>query len=161
MIAAVFISMRLLAEERQTGTISLLYSSPVRDGEIVLGKFLSSLAFLAIMTLASVFMPALILVNGKISLGHIVAGYLGLLLLGGASLAIGIFGSALAKSQIIAAIVSGCLLTFLVACWLLARVTERPLSGIFTAMALHNQHFQPFQLYLLGLHGLGLVALLV
>jgi len=53
--------------------------------------------------------------------------------------------AALAKSQIIAAIVSGCLLTFLVACWLLARVTERPLSEIFTAMALHNQHFQPFQ----------------
>ncbi|HME91791.1 MAG TPA: ABC transporter permease [Myxococcaceae bacterium] len=145
LFAAVFISMRLLAEERQTGTISLLYSSPVRDGEIVLGKFLSALAFLAIMILATVFMPALILVNGKISFGHIVAGYLGLLLLGSAALAIGIFASALAKSQIVAAIISGCLLVFLVACWLLARVTERPLSEIFTAMALHNQHFQPFQ----------------
>ncbi len=145
MIASVFISMRLLAEERQTGTVSLLYSSPVRDSEIVLGKFLSALAFLAILTLATVFMPALILVNGKISLGHILAGYLGLLLLGSAALAIGIFGSALAKSQIIAAILSGSMLTFLVACWLVARITERPLSEIFTAMALHNQHFQPFQ----------------
>ena len=145
MIASVFISMRLLAEERQTGTLSLLYSSPVRDGEIVVGKFVSALVFLAIMTAGTVFMPALILINGKISFGHILAGYLGLLLLGGAALAIGIFGSALAKSQIIAAIVSGSLLTFLVACWLLARVTERPLSEIFTAMALHNQHFQPFQ----------------
>ena len=47
MIASVFISMRLLAEERQTGTLALLYSSPVRDAEIVLGKFLSALAFLA------------------------------------------------------------------------------------------------------------------
>ena len=54
--AAVFISMRLLAEERQSGTISLLYSSPVRDSEIVLGKFLSGLAFLAILIALTVFM---------------------------------------------------------------------------------------------------------
>ena len=40
--AAVFVSMRLLAEEQQTGTINLLYSSPVRDGEIIAGKFLSA-----------------------------------------------------------------------------------------------------------------------
>ena len=46
MIASVFISMRLIAEERQTGTLVLLTSSPVHDWEIVLGKFLSALAFL-------------------------------------------------------------------------------------------------------------------
>src|SRR5437899_11526349 len=57
MIASVFISMRLLAEERQTSTLALLYSSPVHDGEIVVGKFLSAFAFLAIMTLATVYMP--------------------------------------------------------------------------------------------------------
>src|SRR5262249_11683157 len=48
MIASIFISMRLVAEERQTGTLALLYSSPVRDGEIIVGKFLSALAFLSI-----------------------------------------------------------------------------------------------------------------
>ena len=89
MIASVFIAMRLFAEEKQTGTLVLLTSSPIKDHEIVLGKFLSGWAFLSIMTLLTAFMPALILVNGKVSLGHVVAGYVGLLLLGGATLAIG------------------------------------------------------------------------
>jgi ABC-2 type transport system permease protein len=145
MVAAVFISMRLLAEERQAGTLSLLYSSPVKDHEIVLGKFLSALAFLSLMTLATVFMPLLVMVHGKVSPGHIAAGYLGLLLLGSASLAIGTFGSALARNQVLAAVLSGCMLVALLTCWLLARITEQPLSDVFGALALWNQHFQPFQ----------------
>jgi ABC-2 type transport system permease protein len=145
LVASVFISMRLLAEERQAGTLALLYSSPVKDHEIVLGKFLSALAFLTLMTLATVFMPLLVMVHGKLSLGHIAAGYLGLLLLGSASLAIGTFGSALARNQVLAAVLSGCMLVALLTCWLLARITEQPLSDVFGALALWNQHFQPFQ----------------
>jgi ABC-2 type transport system permease protein len=137
--------MRLLAEERQAGTLALLYSSPVKDHEIVLGKFLSALAFLTLMTLATVFMPLLVMVHGKLSLGHIAAGYLGLLLLGSASLAIGTFGSALARNQVLAAVLSACMLVALLTCWLLARTTEQPLSDVFGALALWNQHFQPFQ----------------
>ena len=71
----------------------------MQDWEIVLGKFLSAFVFLALITLATVYMPALIFVNGKISLGHMAAGYLGLLLLGSAALAIGTFGSALARTR--------------------------------------------------------------
>ncbi len=145
MIASVFISMRLLAEERQTGTINLLYSAPVRDVEIVLGKFLSALGFLSLMTLATTFMPLLIFVHGKISLGHMAAGYIGLLLLGSAALGLGTLGSALARSQVLAAIISGCLVVAMVLCWLIGRVTEQPLSNLFTALALHGTHFQPFQ----------------
>jgi ABC-2 type transport system permease protein len=145
MIASVFVSMRLLAEERQTGTINLLYSSPIRDGEIVLGKFLSALGFLAILTLASIYMPAMIFIHGKVSWAQIFSGYFGLLLLGSASLAIGTFGSALTKTQVLAAIASGCMIVAMLVTWLLGRVTERPFSEIFTAMALHGVHFQPFQ----------------
>jgi ABC-2 type transport system permease protein len=145
MIASVFISMRLLAEERQTGTLVLLTSSPVHDWEIVLGKFLSAFVFLSMITLASVYMPALIFVNGKVSLGHMAAGYLGLLLLGSAALAIGTFGSALARTQVLAAIFSGVIIVALLICWLISRVTERPLTDIFTAMALWQRHFPPFQ----------------
>ena len=151
MIASVFVSMRLLAEERQSGTLALLYSSPVRDSEIVVGKYLSGLAFLALMVGCSIYMPLLVMVNGKVSLGHVAAGYLGLMLLGSAALAVGTFGSALAKNQVLAAIVSGCLLAVLTAAWILASITERPLSDVFTAMALHGQHFQPFQLGLIHL----------
>ncbi|HSS40309.1 MAG TPA: ABC transporter permease [Polyangia bacterium] len=144
-IASVFISMRLLAEERQTGTLVLLTSSPVQDWEIVLGKFLSAFGFLALITLASVYMPAMIFVNGKISFGHMAAGYLGLLLLGSATVALGTFGSAIARTQVLAAIFSGCIVVALIVCWLLTKVTERPLNDVFVALALHGKHFPPFQ----------------
>jgi ABC-2 type transport system permease protein len=145
MIASVFISMRLFAEEKQTGTLVLLTSSPVRDHEIVLGKFLSAWAFLAIMTLLTAFMPALIMVNGKVSLGHLVVGYVGLLLLGGAALAIGTFGSALARTQVLAAIISGALVVSLIIMWLVARVTEHPINRVFETLAFYHRHFPPFQ----------------
>lgn len=143
--ASIFLSMRLLAEERQTGTLVLLTSSPVRDWEIVLGKFLSAFIFLGLITLASVYMPALIFVNGKISFGHMLAGYLGVLLLGAASLAIGTFGSVLARTQVLAAIFSGLMVVALIVCWLLAKVTEYPFNDVFVALALHGRHFPPFQ----------------
>jgi ABC-2 type transport system permease protein len=144
-IASVFISMRLLAEERQTGTLVLLTSSPVHDWEIVVGKYLSALAFLAIMTIATVYIPALILVNGKISLGHMAAGYLGLLLVGSAALAIGVFGSALARTQVLAAIFSGVIVVSVLIAHLVARVADRPLKDVFMALALYARHFPPFQ----------------
>jgi len=154
-IASVFISMRLLAEERQTGTLVLLTSSPVHDWEIVLGKYLSALVFLMLVTAATVFMPLLIFVNGKVSFGHMAAGYLGLLLLGSASLAIGTFGSALARSQVLAAIFSGCIVVAMIVCWMLAKVTEPPLNDVFTALALHGRHFPPFQAGAVHLRDVG------
>jgi ABC-2 type transport system permease protein len=143
--ASVFISMRLIAEERQTGTLNLLYSSPITDRQIVLGKFLSATAFMAVLIGATIYMPLLILVNGKVSWGHLGAGYLGLFLLGSAAVAIGTFGSSLARSQVVAVVVSAVLVVALLMTYFLARVTERPLNDIFSAMALHGQHFQPFQ----------------
>ncbi|XXF79594.1 ABC transporter permease [Myxococcaceae bacterium GXIMD 01537] len=145
MVAALFISMRLLAEERQLGTLPLLYSSPVRDRDIILGKFLAGLAFLGLYIGCTVYMPLLVMVNGKVSFGHIAVGYLGLLLLGSAALAIGTLGSALARNQLLAAIISAGMLVSLLLCWVLARVTEQPLADVFGALDFWNQHFPPFQ----------------
>ncbi|MFN0063026.1 MAG: ABC transporter permease [Myxococcaceae bacterium] len=145
MVASVFISMRVLAEERQSGTLALLYSSPVRDWEIVLGKYLAAFVFLSLLTLATVYLPALILVHGKVSMGHIAVGYVGLLLLGSASIAIGTFASSLAPNQLLAAVIGGVLLVAMLLFWLVARVADPPLSDVFSALALHSQHFQPFQ----------------
>ena len=144
-IASVFISMRLVAEERQTGTLVLMTSSPVHDWEIVIGKYLSALAFLAIITVATIYIPALVMVNGKVSAGHLAAGYLGLLLVGSATLAIGVFGSALARTQVLAAIISGVIVVSVLIAHLLARVTDRPLKDMFMALALYARHFPPFQ----------------
>lgn len=144
MISAVFISMRLLAAEREGGTVNLLYSSPVRDFEIVLGKYLSALAFLGILLLATSFMPTMVLVAGKISWGHVFAGYFGCFLLGAAALAIGTFGSALTRSQILAVIVSALLVVALLVVWWVGRVSDRPLSSVFENLALWSLHFAPF-----------------
>ncbi len=145
MTASVFISMRLLAAERESGTVNLLYSSPVRDFEIVIGKYLAALGFLAILLAASVYMPTMVLVAGKISWGHVFAGYLGLLLLGAAALAIGTFGSAVTRSQILAVILSAVMVVALLTMWWIGRVTDRPLSSIFENLALWSLHFPPFQ----------------
>ena len=145
MVAAIFLAMRLLAEERQLGTLPLLYASPVRDRDIVLGKFLGALVFLSGLTLATVYMPLLILVHGHISVGHLLAGYLGLLLLGSASLALGTLGSSLARTQVVAAILGAAVLVSLLVAWLLGSVTEPPFSSLFASLALHNAHFPPFQ----------------
>lgn len=144
MIAGIFLTMRLLAEEKQMGTMVIYSTSPVKDSQVVFGKFLSAFVFLSILTLLTLYMPLLIFVNGKVSAGHIVGGYVGLLSLGAASLSIGMFGSSLARSQIIATVVGAAILVSLLLFWLLANITDPPLSGIFGYLALHNKHFLPF-----------------
>lgn len=153
MIAGIVLAMRLLAEERQTGTITLLNTSPIRDSEIVIGKFLAALGVMALMTLLTIYMPLLIFVNGKVSVGHIVVGYAGLLLLGSASLAIGIFASALARSQVVAAILGAVIIAPLILLWVVAKAVDPPLNTFLSALALHHENFRPFMNGILQLNG--------
>lgn len=150
MVGSVFLSMRLIAEERQTGTISLLYSSPVHDVEIVLGKFIASFLFMCLFFASTAYMPALVAVYGKVSLGHIMAGYFGLALVGATGLAIGTFGSALTRSQVVAAVLSGVMVLALTTAWLLGKVTDRPLTDVVMGLAWWG-HFDPFRTGLIHL----------
>jgi ABC-2 type transport system permease protein len=144
MIAGVLLSMRLIAEERQSGTMVLLETAPVTEAQVVIGKFLGAFGFLSVITLATVYMPILIQVNGKIGWAQIGAGYLGLLSLGGAAVAIGTFGSSIAKNQLLAAASGGAILVLMLLGWLLARITEAPISEVLAYTALFDRHFQPF-----------------
>ncbi len=143
-VAAVALSIRLIAEERQTGTQLLLDTSPVRDWEIVLGKFLSALAFLSAITLATLYIPLLILVNGKIAVGHILIGYLGLTLFGAAVLSIGLFATALTRHQLVAAAVASVVTGVMFLLWELSQIVGSPLSRVFAALAIHGRHFSGF-----------------
>lgn len=145
MIASILLTMRLIAEERQTGTIVLVDSSPLAAWQVIGGKYLSAMAMLGVLTLASIYMPALIFVNGKVSVGHVVAGYVGLFLVGGVAAAAGTFASTIARNQMVAAMIGAAIVVFLVITWLLARITEAPLSDIFSYMALYDRHFKPFR----------------
>ena len=142
--SALFISMRLVAEERQEGTLPLLLTSPLSDGQLIFAKYLSGLAFLALILLLSLYMPLLIFVNGKISIGHIFAGYVGLLAIGGAVLAIGTFASSLSSSQLVAVVVGTAITVFLILLWYLARKVDGPLKDMVAYLALHDKHFRPF-----------------
>jgi ABC-2 type transport system permease protein len=144
MIAAVILSMRLLSEERQTGTFTLLSTAPVRDVEIVLGKFLAAFVVLFVMTALTAYMPLLVGVNGKVSVGHVLVGYLGLILLGSAATAIGLFASALARSQVVAAIIGAALLGVLILQWMVAKAVDPPLNEFMSGLALHHENFRPF-----------------
>lgn len=105
------ITMRLLAEEKKSGTLELLVTKPVRDAEIVVAKFLAAWTLLAAALLPTVLYAVTIMAIGDLDPGPVVTGYLGLLLMGGVYVALGVLASALTENQIVAFIV-GFLLVF-------------------------------------------------
>ncbi len=107
LLLASVLTMRLLAEERKMGTLELLLTAPVRDSEVIVGKFLGSLGILIVMLAFTFYYPILLMLFGDPDMGPIATGYLGLFLLGGASLAVGLFASSLTSNQIVAAVVTG------------------------------------------------------
>jgi len=96
------ITMRLFAEEKRTGTIELLATSPIRDGEIIVGKWLAAMTLYATMLLFTALSFAFLFKYGNPDWKPLAIGYLGLLLQAGGLLAIGTFISTLTKNQIIA-----------------------------------------------------------
>ena len=116
LLLAPVLTMRLLAEEKKMGTLELLLTAPVRDNEVIMGKFLGSLAILTAMLALTFYYSLLLMWFGDPDWGPIATGYLGLFLLGGISLAVGLFASSLTSNQIVAAVVAGgilCALWFL------------------------------------------------
>jgi ABC-2 type transport system permease protein len=100
------VTMRLLAEEKKSGTLELLTTKPVRDVEIVLGKFLAAWTLLAATLAPTILYLASILAIGKIDMGPVFTGYLGLLMMGAVYIGIGLLASSLTENQIIAFILS-------------------------------------------------------
>jgi ABC-2 type transport system permease protein len=96
------ITMRTYSEEKRSGTIELLLTSPLTDLEIIVGKFLGALALYGAMLIVTMLYMAILFRIGNPEWRPIVAGYLGLLLMGGCFLATGLFISSLTKNQIVA-----------------------------------------------------------
>jgi ABC-2 type transport system permease protein len=112
------LTMRLISEERRTGTIEVLMTAPVTDAQVILGKYLGSLAFYAVMLLGTLQFPIALEIVSDPDRGPIIAGYVGLLLFGATFLAIGLLVSTLTKSQVTAAFVTvGVLLMMLLVDW--------------------------------------------
>ncbi len=112
------ITMRLFSEERKSGTIELLLTYPVRDGAVLVAKYLAALALYAVMLFLTLLYPAIVAYFARLEWGPLVTGYLGLVLMGSAFLAVGLLASSLTENQITAAISTfGVLLIFWVIGW--------------------------------------------
>jgi ABC-2 type transport system permease protein len=97
------LTMRSFAEERRLGTLELLWTYPLRDGQIIAGKFVACLGVVTIMLAGTLVYPAILARVAPVDWSPLVAGYLGLWLLAAAFVACGLFLSALTDSQLVAA----------------------------------------------------------
>ena len=100
------ITMKLFSDEKKSGTIELLFTSPLTNWEIVLGKFFAGLSVYIIMILGTVSYVSVLFIYGNPDLMPVVSGYIGLILMGALTVAVGTFISSLTENQIIAAV--GC-----------------------------------------------------
>ena len=103
---AAVVTMRLLAEEQRSGTIELVLTAPVRDWELIVGKYLASLILFLIMLVVSFYQPIILTRVGDPDVGAMVSSYLGFFLVGAALLAIGTLTSTFTRNQVVAAILS-------------------------------------------------------
>jgi ABC-2 type transport system permease protein len=97
------VSMRMFSEERKSGTIELLLTYPVRDGAVLVGKYLAAFALYLVLLVLTLLYPGLVAYFVRVEWGAVLSGYLGLLLLGGTFLAVGALISSLTENQIVAA----------------------------------------------------------
>jgi ABC-2 type transport system permease protein len=100
------ITMRLISEEKRSGTIEMLITMPVRDADVILGKFFASVGLLLVALLLTLPYPFTISLFGNLDWGPVLGGYLGLLLLGGACLALGLLASSWTENQITAFVIA-------------------------------------------------------
>jgi len=138
------LTMRLFAEEKKTGTIELLLTSPVSTVQLLLGKFLACLSLYAMIVALTLVYFGILELYGSPDWGPIFSGYLGYLLLGGAFISVGILGSALTENQIVAVLVSFGMLLLL---WLIdwSASFAGPTSAKILKYLSFIEHLQDFQ----------------
>jgi ABC-2 type transport system permease protein len=137
------LTMRLLAEERGTGTVELLMTFPLTDTQVVLGKYLATMVVYVLMLVPTLAYVVVLKVYGNSEWGPLITAYLGLILLGGAFVAVGMFSSSLARNQIVAGVVGIGILLLLWVLGAAAGVLGPRLSGVLSYLSL-SDHFQNF-----------------
>jgi len=100
------VTMRLISEEKRSGTIELLLTLPVRDHEIILGKFLAGMILISVSVILTLVYTLTLSGLGDLDAGSVVAGYIGLIFLGATYVSVGVFTSSLTQNQVVAFITS-------------------------------------------------------
>ena len=151
---APLLTMRLMSEEFRSGTIEKMLTTPISDTQIVLGKFLGVMSFYAVLLATTLVFMGLVARYGQPDAGVAVMGYLGMLLLGAAFTAVGIFTSSITRYQILAALVGITILSvFTLLMGQLAVYAPSPVSEI-AARAGAMTYFRDFAKGMLDTRGL-------
>jgi ABC-2 type transport system permease protein len=137
------ITMRLFAEEQKTGTVEVLLTSPVRDWEVVIGKYLASLVLFLIPVAVTLLYPLALSRYTPPDFGPVIGGYLGLILFGASFLAVGLLTSSLTQNQVVAALVAVVLLLGLWLVGVFAGNTRPPVSDILNYISIIS-HYEEF-----------------
>lgn len=153
LLFAAVLTMRLVSEEKKVGTWELLLTVPVRDVEIVVGKFLGALAMLGAMLALTLYYPIMLLAFGDPDVGPMATSYLGLFLLGGACLAAGVFASSITANQIVSAVVAGGMLFGLWFLGVLASLAPGALGDALSLLSL-STYFADFERGIVDTRGL-------
>jgi ABC-2 type transport system permease protein len=137
------VTMRTYSEEKRSGTIELLLTSPITDLDIIVGKFVGALSLYAVMLLVTVLYVGILFGYSDPEWKPILAGYLGLLLLGGGFISFGLFVSSLTKNQIVAAVGTFSLVLVL---WIIDWLADQagPTSRAIVSYLSITQHFEDF-----------------
>ena len=136
------LTMKLFAEERKSGTIELLLTSPITDGQVVLGKFFASISLMLIMLGLTLLFPFLTQRFGHLDVGILLSGYLGVILISAAFLALGLLMSSMCKNQLVAALTSfGILITL----WVIGTLSTRggAITNFLSYLSL-SEHYRNF-----------------
>ncbi|MFN8547700.1 MAG: ABC transporter permease subunit [Candidatus Eisenbacteria bacterium] len=136
-------TMRLWAEEKKLGTVELLLTFPVKDWEVVVGKFLASFLFLAVTLGLTLPLAITVIGLGNPDNGALICGYLGCLMIGGAFLAIGLWASSTTANQIVAFIVTVviCFVLYVIGTPPVLSSVPQPLVPFFANLSL-SAHFE-------------------
>jgi ABC-2 type transport system permease protein len=126
------------------GTIELLFTSPITEAQLVLGKFTSAVIFLVVQALLTLPIPLLVVIYGGSNVGHVVAGMVGVLLIGSATAAMGTFYSALTKIQLLAALMTAANLIFFLLLGFFSPYIEQPLKSVLRELSFYV-HFMDFE----------------
>jgi ABC-2 type transport system permease protein len=137
------VTMRTYAEEKRTGTIELLLTSPVTDVQIIMGKFLGAVGLFAVMLLPTLLYIGLLFWYGNPEWRPIAAGYLGLLLLGASFISLGLLISSFTSNQIVAAIGTFAVLLLLFVIGWLGETTGGVTADVLKYLAI-TEHFEDF-----------------
>ena len=160
------ITMRLIAEEKGSGTLELLITMPVRDWEVVVGKFLAAMSLLAALLGLTLVYAITLSFIGPIDKGPTYGGYFGLLLMSGAFASIGVMASSLTRNQIVAFILAFAISFTLYLCGRIVQIVPPTLQPVVAFLAIDG-HFESISrgvidsrdvLYYVSVMAVGLVV---